>query len=255
MPSRNSASISRTSGWSSKRGCVRAMPTSTSVKSAATSRGHTSPASCASGTRSPAAHCQRARASSASARAAGAVEQHLHVVERVVGIAARVAAQRVVGFVLGGVPAPDGDVEPAGEGDGVVDDDQLLVLRGAERHRVVEAEAHAARRIPAEGIGGEQLALGCVEHGEVPEQQRDFEPRTLVDQRREKIRQPLGIAVLGAAARADQSGLAMDVPADDEGVALGFEQRRAHGAEIGRRVEDDGGAMRALHAPDIATGT
>ena len=47
----------------------------------------------------------------------------------------------------------------------------------------------------------------------------------------------------------------MDVPADDEGVALGLEQRRAHGAEIGRRVEDDGGAMRALHAPDIATGT
>jgi hypothetical protein len=42
------------------------------------------------------------------------------------------------------------EIHAAGEGERVVDDDDLLVMRGAERMVIVESEVHACRHSPAE---------------------------------------------------------------------------------------------------------
>src|SRR5678816_3203132 len=119
------------------------MPISISVKSALRSSGQQSLLPRSRAIRSPLAMRQLAE------RAGGvAFDDRLHVVKWPVGLAIDVAAQRLIEIMGGRVPAPDGDVEPAGKRHAVVDHDQLLVLRGAEWHGVVEAEIHARRCIP-----------------------------------------------------------------------------------------------------------
>ena len=56
--------------------------------------------------------------------------------------------QRMAGGVLAGVPAPDRQIEPAGEGNRVVDHDDLLMLGGSQRKAGVQTEADPARRCP-----------------------------------------------------------------------------------------------------------
>ena len=67
-----------------------------------------------------------------------AVHHHLHVVERLEGMAGRIHPGRIVGGVRGGVPAADRQVESAAERQRIVDHNDLLMLRAAERHDVVE---------------------------------------------------------------------------------------------------------------------
>ena len=88
-----------------------------------------------------------------------AVDHRLHVVERRIGRAGEIDAARIVEAMLARVPAPGGQVEPAGERHRVVDHDDLLMLRGAERQVVVEAEADPPRRAPAQRHDRKQLAL------------------------------------------------------------------------------------------------
>ena len=61
-----------------------------------------------------------------------AIDHHLDVVERPIGMARGIDAMRIVARVGRRVPAPDREVEAAGEGDRIVDHDDLLVLRAAE---------------------------------------------------------------------------------------------------------------------------
>ena len=172
--------------------------------------------------------------------------------ERPVGLAGGIDALRMLDRMLGRVPAPDRHVEAAGKRDRIVDDHQLLVLRGAERHRVVEGEADPAGGAPSERDVRKQLALVGVEDGVVPQQQAHDQFRPLAHQGGEKLGQRLRIAVLGAAALADQPGLAMQVPADDEDAAPRLEQGLAHGAKECRTVDQDRRAMRPLDPPDVA---
>ena len=87
----------------------------------------------------------------------GAVDRHLHVVEGRVGDAGRVDAAGCRRPVLGGVPAPDREVEPADEGDRVVDHHDLLVVRGADRDLVVQAQLDLRRRAPLQGEKRQRL--------------------------------------------------------------------------------------------------
>ena len=56
----------------------------------------------------------------------------------------------VLGRVITGVPAPAGQIDAAAEGDAIVDHDDLLVMRAADRMRIVVAEVHAMMRLPAQ---------------------------------------------------------------------------------------------------------
>ena len=101
------------------------------------------------------------RASSRERRGRLAVDHRLHVVERRIGRAGEIDAARIVEPMLARVPAPGGQIEPARERDRVVDHDDLLVLRGAERKVVVEAEADSAVAFPnaRDAIGNSSRSL------------------------------------------------------------------------------------------------
>src|SRR4029453_7418278 len=72
-----------------------------------------------------------------------AVDGHLDVVERSIRDAARRGATRVNGPVLARVPAMARQVDSADECDRIIDDDDLLVVRGSERGARVGAKADA----------------------------------------------------------------------------------------------------------------
>ena len=91
------------------------------------------------------------------------------------GLAGRIDAARVVGVVAGRVPAPDGDVEAARKGEPVVDDRDLLVLRGADRRLLVEGELDLRRRLPLQGDADRRLALERIEHRGPPQEELDRE--------------------------------------------------------------------------------
>ena len=181
-----------------------------------------------------------------------AVDHHLDVVERPIGLAGRIEPMRIVDPVLAGIPAADRQIEPAGECERIVDHDDLLVLRGAGRHRIVETEAHARRRIPAERERRERLALQRIEHRIVPGEQVHGQLGPLVHELRQKLAQRDRPAVVRLAVLADEPRAAVEIPADDEDVALRLQQRLAHRAEERARVDQHRGARRALDAPYIA---
>ena len=76
-----------------------------------------------------------------------AIHHALHVVKRRIGFAVGIDAKRIVGRVRAGVPAPDREVETAGEGKRAINDDDLLVLRRAQRKAGIETEAKPVRRV------------------------------------------------------------------------------------------------------------
>src|SRR3546814_11885306 len=79
--------------------------------------------------------------------------------EGTIALAPRIAAPRIVERVLGGIPPSDRQVEAAGEGHGVVDHHQLLVMAGADRQHVVEADRYLGRCRPVELERRQRLAL------------------------------------------------------------------------------------------------
>ena len=79
-----------------------------------------------------------------------AVNAHVNVMKGAIGLVVRVMSVGMRGTVLWRVPAPDRQIEPAAEGDRVVDDNQFLVVARAERQDVVQADLDLWRRRPAQ---------------------------------------------------------------------------------------------------------
>ena len=70
-----------------------------------------------------------------------------------------------------------GQIDAAAERQLIVDDDDLLVMAGADGMMVVEAEAHAARRAPTEPPARQRFALERVERAVIPHQDVDTQLR------------------------------------------------------------------------------
>jgi hypothetical protein len=102
-----------------------------------------------------------------------AVDHRLHIVERAIGHAAGIAATRLVGEMLARIPPALRDIQSADERNGIVDDDDLLVVRRINRVRRVEPEGKAAVRAPVELVHRQPFALESVEHREVPSERVD----------------------------------------------------------------------------------
>ena len=159
------------------------MPTVKSSKSGFTCRGH---ASCrARRARSiglPPACCQRARARSPSAAAASPCTTICTSCMRHVRLARRIAAPRLGGVVGRDVPAAHGQVDAAAVRDVVIDDDELLVMRRADRQVAVEQDLDALRYARAEDQARKELAVHRVEDRVIPQQNLDLELRAALQQ-------------------------------------------------------------------------
>ena len=177
------------------------------------------------------------------------VDHHLHVVERPVAHAVGVDAIRVIDGMLRRVPPADRQVQTAAEGHGVVDDNEFLMMAGAQRQLVVEADGDLFRRGPVQGDRRKSLALQCVDDGIVPQQKMNAQLRALRDQFGEEGAEQVGPPVVGLAGKADQSCSAVDVPADDNNRSPSPRQRLPQGAIIGCRIDQDCGPFGLLQPP------
>ena len=98
---------------------------------------------------------------------------------------------RIVGLVLGRIPAAVGQVEPAHKRQCVVDDHDFLVMRTADGMRAVELEMDAAVRAPTELVARQDLAVRRIQHGEVPVQDVDAQLARSLGQRIQEIAERL----------------------------------------------------------------
>jgi hypothetical protein len=144
----------------------------------------------------------------------GAVEHCLHVVHRLVRRRVRIAPEQGVRMMRGRVPARTGQVDAAREREPVVDHDELLMMRRAERVLAIELECHVPVRAPAELVNRQPFAFECIQHREIPCEHVDAQVAPPLHQRAQKIGEPGGQAV--ACAGGCQLQAAIDVPADDE---------------------------------------
>ena len=176
-----------------------------------------------------------------------AVEGDLHVVERGVGLTGGVGPPGVVQSVLGRVPAPRAEVDPANERQRVVDDDDLLVMAGPDRVDRVQAVAQPAVGHQAEPVVGEQLPVAGKDDGEVPGEDVDVQPRPVGDQMVEKLAELIGRRHIVPVRL--QPNPAVHVPTDDDDRPARPQRRRLEGGEIGGRVDQEGDPMRAQQPP------
>src|SRR6056297_2916261 len=106
------------------------------------------------------------------------------------------APVRLLPTMRRGVPAAVRQVEATDESHGIVDDDDFLVMGGADRVRAVELEANPAMGLPAELETREQFPVGGVQHGEIPVEQADTQRPVAPDEGIEEISQLLRQAVI-----------------------------------------------------------
>ena len=105
-----------------------------------------------------------------------AIDRHHEIVKRRIGRTLR-HASRVVGRMRRCVPAPTRQVDPAVEGNAIVDHDDLLMVRAADRMRVVMLKVHAMVRLPAKAMQRSPLAVQPEDHRVVPDPACGYEAR------------------------------------------------------------------------------
>src|SRR5438045_5753450 len=113
-----------------------------------------------------------------------------------------------------GSPTGSRQNSAAYEGDGVVDDDELLMMRCPGRMPVVEPKRQSPMRAPIELVDGKPFALCRIEHREIPRQDIAAQSASFGDQRIQEIADRLGKSV--ACAVRHELHPAVDVPAHDE---------------------------------------
>ena len=161
-----------------------------------------------------------------------------------------VDATRVVVRVVARVEAAAREIVAADESHGVVDDDDFLMVRAADRMLVVEAKRQPTMRAAVELVDRQPLALHRVEHREVPRQHVTAQCRGSRDEGIEEIAQLLGQPV--ARAVGYEAHAAVDVPAEDENRPAGPRKRRTHGAEVLDAIDQKRHALRTLDTPAVA---
>jgi hypothetical protein len=127
--------------------------------------------------------------------------------------------------MLAGVPATRCQIDAAAESDRIVDDDDLLMMRAADRMRVVVPETDPAMRLPRQAVQRRPLAVEPEDHRVIPDQDVDLQLAAAAHQVIEKAADlQLAVAAVGA----QQARAAVEIPAGDQDraarVAGGFDE-------------------------------
>ncbi len=176
-----------------------------------------------------------------------AIDEAHHLVAAVEAfvVAAGLLAPGIVVQVLGGVPAIGPDVAAAAEGEGVIDDDHLLMVAGADGQLAVEDELHLG---PGEDPAVDEWkeVLGRRHgHGRLPAQDAHID-LGIVRQGDEEGAD--AVAVGAAAARPGmEQGVGLEGPVQQVHAAPGPAHGVHGGVEIGLHVDQQ---RRAIRAPD-----
>jgi hypothetical protein len=79
----------------------------------------------------------------------------------------------IVRQVLRRIPAVFRYIQTADESDGVIDNDNLLVVRCAQRMAAIEAEMNPSVRLPWVTVERNDFTIRGIDHGKVPQQHVD----------------------------------------------------------------------------------
>ena len=135
---------------------------------------------------------------------------------------------RVAGAVLGCIPAARGQIESSDEGEAVVDNDDLLMMRTGERMGVVEPEVDVLMRLPCKPVDWRVIAIGPVDHWVVPVEHPNPQLAALFGEAVQEISE----SAAGTAIRIDpQRRAAIEIPGEDQ------LDRRARSAEAREYLE------------------
>jgi hypothetical protein len=176
----------------------------------------------------------------------------LHVVHRHVGLAAKIAAARLGWMVGGDIPAAHREVDSSAIRDLVVDDDELLVMRGTEGKVAVEQYLGAIGHSRPEDPPREQLAIDGIEHRMVPQENPDLELRPALEQPTQQPADRDWSAVRGLAAALEPHA-AVQLPAEYEDRPLRREQRGAQRLKVVRSIHEHGCTRGVLEPPACVT--
>ena len=149
------------------------------------------------------------------------------------------STRRAIGRVVGRrIPTANGEVESSGKRQGVVDHDNLLVMRGPDGVGTVQLEYQPGMRAPGEPVGGQPLTLERIDERKVPAEGVHLELGAAGQGVIQQLEQREGRGAFRMAHRRP----AVDVPADDEnalacplhrvtkrreiGVGIDYERRR-----------------------------
>jgi hypothetical protein len=149
--------------------------------------------------------------------------------------------------MLGRVPAVAGHVDAAAEGQAIVDHDDLVMVRGAQRRGAVEPRVDARMGHPAHQREDRRAAEQRLQRPDVPAQQEDFQLGIALHQPQHELAQR---ARLAREALVGERDAGVEVPADQHDALPRLQHRLAAGLEIGARVDDQPGACRRLPPPE-----
>ena len=159
----------------------------------------------------------------------------------------RTTSVRVAVGVVGGVPAVRGDVDAADEGQAVVDDHDLLVMRSADRVVGVDGEGEPVGTAPVEQHDRLQTPAERAQHAEVPLEDADLQPRVLLHRLFEHGAEP--VVLRPAAAERVEPDPRVEIPADEQHSPLGMQHGTLQGGEVAGRVDEDREAGGPLDPP------
>ena len=146
------------------------------------------------------------------------------------------------------VPPPLTQVDASAEGQLVIDDRHLLMLRRADWMLAVQTEMHSLVGFPAEPVLREQLSLHGVDHREVPARYVDVQVGAIgshgVEQRSERHRH-INVAV------AKEPKLAVYVPTHEKHRPLRAANRLVKRAEVRLSVDEKRDAFGASDCPAV----
>ena len=149
--------------------------------------------------------------------------------------------------MIRGVPAVHSHVDAAAERQGVVDDDDLLMVRRAHRMGAVDLEPKALIGQPVGHEDGSHTAADCGERADVPFEYEDFEVGFLADEPAEEHSQPVG-AVESLLAWFEFDAR-VEVPADQHDSLLSLQHCGLRMMKVVSGVDDAGKIVRRFDAP------
>jgi hypothetical protein len=182
-----------------------------------------------------------------------AVDHHLDVMDRRIGLAEGINARRLVGRVVDVVPAALGQVHAADERQRAVDADDLLMVGRAQRMVVVELEMDA-RMVAPFGAERKRNRVAAIEDRVAPDEDVNLQIRARVDQAAEEPPERddrVAVGPVGGQIGAER-GAPVEIPAKNDDPPLRLGQGFDQGFEIGLSVDQEGHAAKAAYQPAVA---
>jgi len=178
----------------------------------------------------------------------GPLQNSLNVVNRIVALAVGASPQAIVRRVVRCVPAFDGKIHAAHEGDGVVNDDDLLMMRRVCGMVPVEVDVDALVSLPVRAVDQRQRRAGRVDDREAPNEHPHVQVRAALDKAPQQVSERRGVRTI----LRPETDAGVEIPTEDHDGALRPPERVVEHGVVGLRIDQHGCPARLGHGATVA---